>query len=187
MVTDKTALRRAELVERLADHVLAYGLIASSLRPLAKAAGTSDRMLLYYFNDKAEIIGATLTRIAERMTAMFAEYTAPQPLPLDSLIAHLSAIVLRSDFWPYMCVWLELASRAGRGDSLYAAVAEQIGKGFLAWGAMQLEAPDDKARTRDAARLLVAIEGMVLVRAIGLNDVVERAARPITMANKAKA
>ena len=37
--------RRALLLGKLADHVLAHGLSASSLRPLAKAAGTSDRML----------------------------------------------------------------------------------------------------------------------------------------------
>jgi hypothetical protein len=39
---------------------------------------------------------------------------------------------------------------------------------------MQLDAPDEEARARDAARLLVVIEGMVLVKAIGLNDVVKR-------------
>jgi AcrR family transcriptional regulator len=174
MNMSKNDSKRAAIIDRLADHVLAEGLIAASLRPLAKAAGTSDRMLLYYFADKAEIINATLGCIAERMTIALAAETAPKPLPLNELIAHLSAIVLRPEFWPYMCVWLELASRAGRGDPNYAPVAAQIGEGFLAWGAMQLDAPDEEARARDAARLLVVIEGMVLVRAIGLNDVVER-------------
>jgi AcrR family transcriptional regulator len=174
MAMAKNEQKRSEIVDRLADHVLAHGLVASSLRPLARAAGTSDRMLLYYFADKAEIIGATLARIAERMTTALAAHTAPKPLPLDALIVHLSAIVLRTEFWPYMCVWLELASRAGRSDPDYTRVAAQIGEGFLGWGAMQLDAPDEEARARDAARLLVVIEGMVLVKAIGLGDVVER-------------
>ena len=52
-------------------------------------------------------------------------------------------------------------------------VAKAIGQGFLAWGEAQLAAEDEEARARDAARLLVAIEGMVLVRAIGLGDTVE--------------
>ena len=56
----KPDTRRAAILERIADHILANGLSASSLRPLAKAAGTSDRMLLYYFADKAEIITAAL-------------------------------------------------------------------------------------------------------------------------------
>jgi AcrR family transcriptional regulator len=177
MATVKNEQKRSEIIDRLADHVLVHGLVMANLRPLAKAAGTSDRMLLYYFSDKAEILACTLARIAERMTIALATHTVPKPLPLDALVAHLSTIVLRAEFWPYMCVWLELASRAGRGDPDYAQVAAQIGEGFLAWGAMQLDAPDEAARARDAARLLVLIEGMVLVKAIGLSDMVERASR----------
>ena len=174
MVISKTETRRAEIVERLADVVLADGLLAASLRPLAKAAGTSDRMLLYYFSDKTEIIAATLDRIAARMVALLSVRTAPEPLPLSQLITHLSSVVLDDQFWPYMCVWLELASRAGRGDPLYAPIAAQIGSGFLAWGASQLASPDGATRAKEAARLLVTIEGMVLVKAIGMGETVER-------------
>ena len=172
--TQKTDARRAAIVERLADHVLAHGLVAASLRPLAKAAATSDRMLLYYFSDKTEIIAATLQHIAERIVAMLSTRTAPEPLPLGELITHLSSVVLDDQFWPYMCVWLELASRSGRGDPLYEPIAMQIGSGFLAWGEAQLACPDPASRPRDAARLLVTIEGMVLVKAIGMGETVER-------------
>jgi AcrR family transcriptional regulator len=167
----KTDERRAAIVDRLADHVLAHGLVAASLRPLAKAAGTSDRMLLYYFEDKAEIIGATLQRIAARMTVMLTEHAAPEPLPLDGLVTRLSAILFDNRFWPFMCVWLELASRAARADPLYVPIAAAIGQGFLAWGEAQLAEPDPDTRASEAAKLLVTIEGMVLVRAIGLEQV----------------
>ena len=96
--TEKTDARRAAIVERLADHVLVHGLVAASLRPLAKAAGTSDRMLLYYFSDKTEIIAATLQRIAERMVTLLGAHTAPEPLPLGELITHLSSVVLDAQF-----------------------------------------------------------------------------------------
>jgi AcrR family transcriptional regulator len=173
MEQDKTGARRAAIVERLADHVLAEGLIAANLRPLAKAAGTSDRMLLYYFTDKAALVAAVLAHIADRMTEALAPFTAPKPLSLSALTAHLSSVVLNDAFWPYMCVWLELASRAGRGDPLYVPVARQIGEGFLAWGEMQLASEDARTRKQDAAKLLIAIEGMVLVRAIGLGELIE--------------
>ena len=48
--------RREAAIERMADHVLSEGLAAGTLRPLAAAAGTSDRMLLYYFADKDELL-----------------------------------------------------------------------------------------------------------------------------------
>ena len=48
--------RREAAIERMADYVLSEGLGAATLRPLAAAAGTSDRMLLYYFADKDELL-----------------------------------------------------------------------------------------------------------------------------------
>jgi len=158
------------LVDRLADHVLAHGLSASSLRPLAKAAGTSDRMLLYYFKDKGEVIGAVLDRVAERMVVLMMARGAGKPLPLEALTEELQAILYADDLWPFMCLWLEIASLSARGDPLFRAVGEKIGRGFLAWGEAQLESPNDASRRTDAAKLLVRIEGMLVLRSIGMAD-----------------
>src|ERR1700752_3207405 len=65
--------RREAAIERMADHLLLEGLGAATLRPLAAAAGTSDRMLLYYFADKDELLSVTLHRLAARMTAQLDE------------------------------------------------------------------------------------------------------------------
>src|SRR6202034_1512844 len=65
--------RRQAAIERMADHLLLEGLGAATLRPLAAAAGTSDRMLLYYFADKDDLLSATLHRLAARMTAQLDE------------------------------------------------------------------------------------------------------------------
>jgi AcrR family transcriptional regulator len=160
--------KRSDLLDRLADHVLTHGLAASSLRPLAKAAETSDRMLLYYFEDKDAIIGAVLQQIAARMVTMMGAQAAPEPLPYDALMARILATLEDDRFWPYMRVWLEAASRAANGDVTLRTIGEAVGRGFLAWGRAQLlsDNPD-----RDAARLLVTIEGTVFLRAIGMADV----------------
>lgn len=156
---------RLALIDRLADYVLEHGLIAASLRPLAKAARTSDRMLLYYFRDKSELISAVLGRIAERMTDLLNARASATPEPLEQLRPKLAAILLDDDVWPFMRLWLEIASRSAQGDPFYASLGEQIGRGFLAWGAFQLESDQPEV---DSARLLVAIEGMVLLKSIRL-------------------
>ncbi|MCA3750444.1 MAG: TetR family transcriptional regulator, partial [Phenylobacterium sp.] len=51
------AAQRQVVTERLAGHLLASGLSRTSVRQLAAAAQVSDRMLLYYFRDKAEALG----------------------------------------------------------------------------------------------------------------------------------
>jgi AcrR family transcriptional regulator len=167
----KNDTRRAEIIQRLTDYVLKEGLSAASLRPLAKAAGTSDRMLLYYFTDKAEIITAVLEQISARLVALMSQRTASEPLPLDDLRRQLAALLFEDALWPYMRIWLQVAARAGMGDAFYRGVGEQIGRGFLDWGKMQLKADSAAQREVDAARLLVSMEGMLFLKSIGLDDV----------------
>jgi AcrR family transcriptional regulator len=160
--------RRDKLLERLADHVLTHGLAASSLRPLAKAAGLSDRMLLYYFKDKDALVQAVLATIVARLTVRLEALVSPQPKPLDELAAILVPYMCSQDFWPYMCVWLEIATFSARGDAFYRAVGSQIGEGFLAWGANQLESPTPTQAKTDAMALLVRIEGSVVLHSLGI-------------------
>ena len=170
--------KRSELLDKLTDHVLAEGLLNASLRPLAKAVGTSDRMLLYYFKDKDELIEAVLDRIAARITMILEQSSAPEPLPLDVLAPLLVESMKSELFWPYLRLWLEVAALSAGGDPLYRSCGERIGRGFVAWGATQLAAPDEAARARDAAQLLVQVEGSVLLRSLGLDDVVDLANTP---------
>ena len=170
-----TENRRTEIIECLTDYVLAEGLSASSLRPLAKAAGTSDRMLLYYFKDKAEIFTAVLQLVSARLLVMLGERAAAEPLPLDALRQKFAEILFVDELWPYMRIWLEVASRAAMGDPFYRAVGEQIGRGFFEWGKAQLQSDNEEQREVDAAKLLVSIEGMLFLKAIGLDDVNDKA------------
>ncbi len=163
--------RRVALLDKLADHVLAHGLSASSLRPLAKAAGTSDRMLLYYFPDKDALIAAVLEVVAARLVALLDARRATELLPFAELKRQLLGIVFADDLWPYMRLWLEMAALAALGDPVFRAVGEQLGRGFLVWGAIQLDSADETTRAVEAARLVVAIEGSLVLRSIGLGDV----------------
>jgi AcrR family transcriptional regulator len=165
----KPDTRRAEILERLADHVLTHGLSASSLRPLAKAAGTSDRMLLYYFADKADMMTAILSVIAARIMAAMDARKAPVSMPVEQLQPIMLEAIVDDEMWPFMRVWLEIASLAANGDAFYAAVGEQLGRGFLSWGAAQIDAPTEAERHDQAARILLMTEGMVVLKSIGLD------------------
>jgi AcrR family transcriptional regulator len=61
-----TTPRRDQLLDRVTDHVLEHGLIGLTLRPVAAAIGTSDRMLLYHFGSRDELVAAVVTRTEDR-------------------------------------------------------------------------------------------------------------------------
>ena len=128
-------------------------------------------MLLYYFSDKSEMIAATLEHIAQRLGLVLSEQGGHTPLPIDQLIPKLFDLLCAENIWPYMRVWLEIAALAARGDPVCRTVGERIARAFLLWGAAQLDSPTPEVRVHDAAKLLVTIEGMILLRSVGLDDV----------------
>lgn len=72
------ATRREGLAEAATDYALEHGLIGLSLRPLAQALGTSDRMLLYHFRDKDDLVATILrTSNARSVVAIDALPAAP--------------------------------------------------------------------------------------------------------------
>jgi AcrR family transcriptional regulator len=162
--------RRATVLELLADPVLLKGLSASSLR----AAKMSYGMLLYNFKDKAEMIAATMAVISQRLATILADVTTT-PLPLGAIRAKLAPLLLADKFWPYMRRWLEIASMAASGDALAMHVGAQISRGLLAWGEVQLDYANPQQKAVDAAKLLVAAEGMLLLKSIEMYDVSLRA------------
>ena len=61
--------RRDELVAAATVWVLDHGLSGLSLRPLAKALGTSDRMLMYYFDSRDGLVAAISEFAGQQLVA----------------------------------------------------------------------------------------------------------------------
>jgi AcrR family transcriptional regulator len=160
--------RRAAALDRIADHMLAHGLAPSSLRALAKTAGTSDRMLLYYFADKDEIVAAALQTITARLAALLGVTTlAGRRHAPGVVLAEVASIIRGPAVQPYMRLGLELAALAAHGEQPYRRVAGQIADGFAAMLAGLLDIDDDAKRQAAAASLLATIDGIVLLDAVG--------------------
>ena len=67
------ARRPVELLDAIAGHIQAHGVAELSLRPLAKAVGSSPRVLLYYFGSKEDLVVKALGRLRERQQSTYAK------------------------------------------------------------------------------------------------------------------
>jgi AcrR family transcriptional regulator len=64
--------RREDLLDGSLDYVCRHGLARLSLRPLAKAVGSSPRVLLHYFASKENLVVEIVRRGRARQQAMMA-------------------------------------------------------------------------------------------------------------------
>jgi AcrR family transcriptional regulator len=163
--------RRRAALERMADHLLREGLAGASLRSLAAAAGTSDRMLLYYFADKDEILAETLARLAGRLAAVLdAAAPAGGRLSYPDLLSEVWATLRSPEVEPYFRVWFELVAGARDGGGVLRPVARRIAEGYVDWIADRLLAADGSPARAQAALLFATVEGAALLAAVGRAD-----------------
>lgn len=160
----------------MADYVLKEGLAAATLRPLATAAGTSDRMLLYYFADKDELLAAVLDRISDRLLGeLEAAIPIGPPRSFAILLDEVWAVLGSPRHRPYMNIWLDLAAGAARDLQPHRNVASAIADGYLVWVNDRLAHIVDSGPSQSAPLFLAAIEGMFLLNAIGRPAVASKA------------
>lgn len=160
--------RKTRLVEALGAHLLRAGLGSATLRPMARAIGTSDRMLLYYFPTKEALLAEVLVHVSRAMKQSLDALRPPGPLPPDVLLAHFRGLLLSEPMRLHRALFLEIAARAARGEAGFRAIGQQIAAGFLDWIAGQLDLPDPAARALAARRILTQVEGLILLDAVGI-------------------
>ncbi|QUJ75571.1 TetR/AcrR family transcriptional regulator [Sulfitobacter albidus] len=166
---------RNDLLDAMAEHVLAEGLNTASLRPLARAAGTSDRMLIYHFGSKEGLIDALLGHLAAALSARldhaFAGHRfANRGEALQAVVSLMRAPQQAG----YGRVWLDVLSAAGQGSAAHRSAAQTILQGFIDWLARRLPA-QDAAPQETAAALMTLVEGVVVMDAAGHSAAADRA------------
>ena len=112
--------RRAEWTAAATDYVLEHGLIGLSLRPLAADLGTSDRMLLYHFGSKDELVAAVLRDSNDRAIAQVA--ALPRSRDLHAAVRDLWALVHTEPADRCTRIYVEAAALGLFGQEPYASV-----------------------------------------------------------------
>jgi len=152
--------RRAATLERAAHYVLEHGLAGLSLRPLAKALGTSPRMLLYDFGSKERLIHEILAEIRRHETSLLeAEVrsledvwrwiAAPEREPFLRLFFEIYVDALgRDEAQPLVRDWLAYLQERWTPpvDEAGATLMVAVVRGLL----LDRLATGDRARTDDA-------------------------------------
>jgi len=77
--SQRTARRKAQLLDAFIRYLLRRGVSDISLRPAAAALGTSPRMLIYYFGSRKGLLFDAMAEIRARERARFVQEIQRQP------------------------------------------------------------------------------------------------------------
>jgi AcrR family transcriptional regulator len=130
--------RREEVAAAATDYVLEHGLVGLSLRPMAAELGTSDRMLLYHFASKDDLVASVLRVSNDRSVAEIA--ALPPSRDVRTAVLDLWAAVTSPRLARCQRMYVEAAALGLFGREPYASVVREANEVWVAAVAAHLVA-----------------------------------------------
>lgn len=104
--------RREELLESAYRYVLEHGITELSLRPLAKAIGSSPRVLLFLFDSKDGLVQALLARARDDERALLEHLRSPESAGLSTVAARIWDWLAAPEHRGLLVLWAESYARS---------------------------------------------------------------------------
>jgi AcrR family transcriptional regulator len=120
---------RERLLHLVAEHVLAHGVTSLTLRGVARAVESNNRMLLYYFGSKEQLIGEALQAVGRDMFPSFENaWTALEhgSGELRDDLQDVWAHIADPDNLPFLRLFFEVFGQASQ-EGTQAGYAELMG------------------------------------------------------------
>lgn len=151
------------------------------MRPLAARLDTSDRMLLYYFGTRDNLIAAVLEVIGQQLQDMLTAGLPAERLPPGALLTKVWKTLTDPTADDALRLYLEVDVLASRGVQPYARIADQVSTSWRAWLADRIDATVHR-RSAAAAAVLAIVDGLLIQRLSADPRAADSAARWIAKA-----
>ncbi|HEY7887443.1 MAG TPA: TetR/AcrR family transcriptional regulator [Steroidobacteraceae bacterium] len=160
------APRKHELVEAAIGYLVEHGLADLSLRPLAAAAGTSARLLIYHFGSKERLLAEVLDTLQSRLRASFDAVSAAGQEGEAPLQTFWKWAISRRSF-PSLRLLYELQILAAQKPESYGRYLERNSRDWLELVRTALPPAE---RTDAMATLLVAVFDGLFLELVSTGD-----------------
>jgi len=154
------------------------GLSALTFGRVAAQLGVNDRIVVYYFPTKDDLVGDVLVAMGLQLQdTLAAAFTTPADDHLDLLRRAWPALV-RSDADPVFALFFEAAGLAATGREPYRSLGPQLVDAWVDWtSGFVLGTPARRRAEAEAA--VVMVDGLFLLRLMAGPDAAQRAARTL--------
>lgn len=162
---DKVTAKKAQIIQQITRYLIENGMSDIGLRKLAEVAGTSDRMLIYYFETKDALLGQVLHAVASGLAAQLDVQLGQEQRSADLLLKELLALSSTPQFHAVIQLWFEVVGLAVRGQEPFATNATAIAHSWLAWIESRIKDP----QPNQAIDLFAELEGRLMLRLLAVN------------------
>jgi AcrR family transcriptional regulator len=170
-----------EILDGAVATAFAEGLSQLSFGRVAKRLETSDRVVVYYFPTKDDLVSEVLLALGAQLHAALATtFTAPCSDHRE-LVRVAWPRLATPELDPVFALFYEAAGLAAAGRQPYRTLVPPLITGWIAWAADRINGTPTRRRN-EAAAAVAAIDGLLIVRQLAGPDIANRAAKAISVA-----
>jgi AcrR family transcriptional regulator len=166
---------REEILDGALRTALTDGLSQLTFGRLARRLDVSDRVIVYYFPSKTELIVSVLTLVADQLQAVLAvAFTHPAAGHIE-LARSAWPVLATDDADPIFGLYFEAIGQATAGIEPFAGLAGQLLEGWICWLSEFFRGTQPRRRA-EAEATLALLDGLLLLRQLAGGPAANRAA-----------
>ncbi len=172
---------KAEILEGALAAALDDGLSQLTFGRLAKRLGVSDRIVVYYFPTKDDLIGEVIVAMGLQLQATLAEAFTAKADDYLGLMSAAWPVLASGETDRVFALFFEANGLAAVGRDPYATLVPALVTMWIEWAADFIEGTPEQRRV-EAETAVSLIDGLLLLRQLAGPEAAERAARRIGVA-----
>lgn len=167
---------REEILAAAVETAFDVGLSQITYGRVAKRLGISDRVVVYYFPSKDDLVSNVLVCLGLQLQQnLAAAFVAPQGDHL-ALLRAAWPLLARPDVDPVFALFFEATGLAAAGREPFHSLVPQLVEAWITWAAEAIDGTRRQRRT-EAETAIAVLDGLLLLRQLAGPDAANRAAR----------
>ncbi|MGD9995557.1 MAG: TetR/AcrR family transcriptional regulator [Ilumatobacteraceae bacterium] len=161
------------------------GLSRLTFGSVAKRLGISDRVVVYYFPTKDDLVTEVLFEVGSQLQAALAPVVAVPAGDHVELMRAVWPVLACADADAVFALFFEAIGLAAAGREPFATFVPQLVDGWIGWAAERLRGAPATRRS-EAAAAIATVDGLLMIRQVAGAEVAERAARRLGVAGPSR-
>lgn len=154
------------------------GLSRLTFGRVARRLGISDRVVVYYFPTKDDLVGEVLVQLGLRLQAALAPALSAPVVDHVEMVRTVWPVLARPEVDPVFALFFEAGGLAAAGLEPYTTLVPTLVHGWVEWAGSMMRGTPARRRT-EASAAIATLDGLLLVRQLAGPDVADRATRGV--------
>ena len=154
----------ADILEAACGVAHEAGIAQLTFRRVGAQLGISDRMVVYYFPSKLDLVTAVVGSLTAEMANLLEEAFGSRPLTQQNLVRRAWPVLTTPAADRVFAIFFEIVGLASTGQAPYDTLAADLANGWVEWLGPRVVGSTTEVRARRALATVAQIDGLLLIR-----------------------